>query len=991
MSVQLNYSFRPLHSAKPASSSSYRSSQSVLFTNAKALLGSIRRISLNFDYMEQAGQTPASRPPTTLSDARSGPFHRSRHEGSMWTGYNQWGSAGGFNAEAISTSLYSFTYSQDIWQILNNRLVAMLRSLERARLAKKHHEVATSRRASSSSSTSAEETPVWPGVRAVRAPTPAAQRAEMELVRIQGIDNYICSIKSAMSSYLPTLAASAALPSGMMPMAASHHVAIPLIDSNNTNARWRKALEAVMKEAEFAVSCDSAPSAGALIEVLSAPHVDASVPAHTAARPVYRRSSSFTTLPPLGEGTGDDGAHCSLGLHMTPTAHRCSQTTTCYPTPLHHVPSKHMVKQSIFTTEVMPPFKILTLNDIACLAFGTSQEEALGCSIFEFVDAHSRAPLERKLNTNTKIRLCGEILDMRCGIKSVHVDTVGRFLFWSIEEVVADVFDMKVNSEGQLLHFESELFAAEPDLKIWYPGLFESPVDTMNWYLTQSIPSMVSRSLEGRVRVRVLYTIGAAIIVDWNFNVVSGNRAAFKNMLGIDISEMCGQSIDAILPDFKSYTRKLKETSGIEFVNGLVIPEHMFRLATGPPDQFFCKQPKNGASARTCRGDLLDVDVELRILHSDYFVVWVSMSREQRKKPFENDLRESSRILQQVQNGILATSEQLTPTVKSTLVLSPPSSRASPLRSPTPSSPSKRLSLAATLENIPLPSAPTCTSRIATRRRTLKISDFDILRPLGEGAYGKVSLVKEKKKDSVAMTMKSIIKSRILIDTWTRDHDLGTIPNEIKIMNVLRDHWHPNIIELVDFFEDDKYYHVLMVRHGDPGLDLFDYIETHEINEKEVQMIFYQVASAVGHLHRLGIVHRDLKDENIILDELGVVKLIDFGSAAYVRKGPFDVFVGTVDYAAPEVLEGNKFKGPAQDVWALGILLYTLSYKDNPFHSIEDILKAELTPPHELSAELMDLIRMILRRLPEDRPTVQGILAHPWFTVDLFSDASIEV
>lgn len=137
--------------------------------------------------------------------------------------------------------------------------------------------------------------------------------------------------------------------------------------------------------------------------------------------------------------------------------------------------------------------------------------------------------------------------------------------------------------------------------------------------------------------------------------------------------------------------------------------------------------------------------------------------------------------------------------------------------------------------------------------------------------------------------------------------------------------------------------------HG-AGMDLFDYIELNSsINEREIKTIFRQVVEAVQHLHVNKIVHRDIKDENVILDENGTVQLIDFGSAAYLREGKkYDTFCGTLDYAAPEVLQGKKYDGPPQDIWALGILLYTLVYKENPFYNIDEILARELRVPFVL-------------------------------------------
>ena len=113
------------------------------------------------------------------------------------------------------------------------------------------------------------------------------------------------------------------------------------------------------------------------------------------------------------------------------------------------------------------------------------------------------------------------------------------------------------------------------------------------------------------------------------------------------------------------------------------------------------------------------------------------------------------------------------------------------------------------------------------------------------------------------------------------------------------------LIAIVDYFEDENYYYIEMGLHG-IGMDLFDYIELNTgMPEVEIKSIFRQVSQAIQHLHHNKIVHRDIKDENVILDEDGNVQLIDFGSSAYIKNGrKFDTFCGTIDYAAPEV--GNN-------------------------------------------------------------------------------------
>jgi protein-serine/threonine kinase len=280
------------------------------------------------------------------------------------------------------------------------------------------------------------------------------------------------------------------------------------------------------------------------------------------------------------------------------------------------------------------------------------------------------------------------------------------------------------------------------------------------------------------------------------------------------------------------------------------------------------------------------------------------------------------------------------------------------------------------------------------------IDDFVILEEMGQGAYGQVKLARYKKNGNRKVVLKYVTKRRILVDTWTRDRRLGTVPLEIHVLDYLRRDGlkHPNIVEMADFFEDDVNYYIEMVPHGLPGMDLFDYIELRvNMEENECRSIFVQVVKAIHHLHtKAFVVHRDIKDENVVLDGEGNIKLIDFGSAAYIKSGPFDVFVGTIgtsnsrpnfhysnmtqDYAAPEVLAGKPYRGKEQDIWALGILLYTIIYKENPFYSIDEIMDRELRIPYVMSEDSIDLIRRMLDRNVDTRITIEQVIEHPWCT-----------
>ena len=162
-----------------------------------------------------------------------------------------------------------------------------------------------------------------------------------------------------------------------------------------------------------------------------------------------------------------------------------------------------------------------------------------------------------------------------------------------------------------------------------------------------------------------------------------------------------------------------------------------------------------------------------------------------------------------------------------------------------------------------------------------------------------------------------------------------TLPTSEKGMS------HPNICKMLDFFEDHEFYYMVMPCFG-TGQDLFDYVESSPagLHTFQVRSIFGQVADALRFLHANNIVHRDIKDENVILDGQGNAQLIDFGSAAHVRPGRlFDTFSGTLDYAAAEVLRGEKYAGPPQDIWALGVVGYVLLCGECPFWNGEEAIQ----------------------------------------------------
>lgn len=570
---------------------------------------------------------------------------------------------------------------------------------------------------------------------------------------------------------------------------------------------------------------------------------------------------------------------------------------------------------------------------------------------------------------------------------------------------------------------------------------------------------------ELKLKIHLMPYIAGMIVIDFSSHkVLSCNKAIAKNLFGVTNLVLIGETVDNIIPSFSAILKAGldDQDSHIRIVPGLVLPEHFFRkynayLELGDnqtAEQRFLHS--RGIKGLHRDGKHLFIDVQLRIVRPDIYVLWVTYSRHASKN-IQNHLHKLSTSTpppstprrQRSNSSVVNLPSQLKlfPEDEADLLeiggsssseVSRHSSTRKPKRVNTFTVPvtyfkdklfdDSKLSASRSLLRSQTNTAESSVSagsksmpkthkdgtnyykkfleeemlemetrelegkkkvskfwptKIGEKKRSKKFSEFQVLKKMGEGAYGKVLLAQHKEDPEYKIIIKCIDKQRILVDTWVRDRQLGTIPSEIQIMATLNHEPHPNIMRIVDYFEDPDYYYLETPIFGDPpAIDLFDYIEIKsDMTELDCQLIFNQVVLAVYHLHKQGITHRDIKDENIIVNEYGVVKLIDFGSAGYVKLGPFDVFVGTVDYALPEVLRGEKYEGKPQDIWALGILLYTMIYKENPFYNVDEIMEGELRVPFVASEALLDLIKRILTRAIDQRPNITDIAEHKWLEV----------
>lgn len=168
---------------------------------------------------------------------------------------------------------------------------------------------------------------------------------------------------------------------------------------------------------------------------------------------------------------------------------------------------------------------------------------------------------------------------------------------------------------------------------------------------------------------------------------------------------------------------------------------------------------------------------------------------------------------------------------------------------------------------------------------------YTTLKQIGKGAYGYVKMA-YRNSDRLLVISKFILKEKLCPNFMIKADD-KEIPMEIYLLTRVK---HPNIVTILDVFENDKFFQLIMEKHGS-GMDLFEFIDRRPlIDEKLGCFIFRQIAKAVDYLHSLNILHRDIKDENIIIDHNFQIKLIDFGSANFMQEGKlFSTFYGTTE------------------------------------------------------------------------------------------------
>ncbi|KAM9316136.1 hormonally up-regulated neu tumor-associated kinase homolog A-like [Gastrophryne carolinensis] len=265
---------------------------------------------------------------------------------------------------------------------------------------------------------------------------------------------------------------------------------------------------------------------------------------------------------------------------------------------------------------------------------------------------------------------------------------------------------------------------------------------------------------------------------------------------------------------------------------------------------------------------------------------------------------------------------------------------------------------------------------------TKRVGNYLVGRMINKGSFAKV-MEGMHIPTGQKVAMKVIDKKKAKQDSYV----LKNMKREPRLHQMVK---HPNIVQLYETLETENSYY--MVMELCEGGDLMDRIcDKKKLEEKEVRKYARQIMSAVEHLHRHGIVHRDLKIENYLLDENGNIKIVDLGLSNTIKgeglaQELLSTQCGSPAYAAPELLANKKY-GPKVDVWSVGVSIYamltgTLPFTVEPFNIKQlhqKMVNLEINPmPRGVSTGAIDFLHMLLEPDPTKRPSVKEAMDNKW-------------
>eukprot|EP00924_Labyrinthula_sp_SR-Ha-C_P007980 augustus_masked-scaffold_41-processed-gene-2.16-mRNA-1 protein AED:0.37 eAED:0.37 QI:0/0/0/0.5/1/1/2/0/1058 len=280
------------------------------------------------------------------------------------------------------------------------------------------------------------------------------------------------------------------------------------------------------------------------------------------------------------------------------------------------------------------------------------------------------------------------------------------------------------------------------------------------------------------------------------------------------------------------------------------------------------------------------------------------------------------------------------------------------------------------------------------------INNYKLLKEIGSGTQSVVYKAVHLKKNLFyavkALVGQSLSRNKRLVGAAGY-----RVKNEIAVLKLID---HPNLVKLVEVIDDEEndiLYLVMKLVAGEPLV-----IAKHE--EKVSQNYFKQILSGVGYLHKTKIIHRDIKPSNILLEATtGNVLICDFGISCFSSQSKVERMLGTDDlitseagtlaFLPPEAHQGllEPYNGRPADIWSLGVTLYAIVYGKMPFTGstkeklINRICNNQVSfPQGAVSEQCKSIIRLMLEKNPNKRPTAQILLSHPWISAEFKDDVT---
>ncbi|CCD68552.1 non-specific serine/threonine protein kinase [Caenorhabditis elegans] len=265
---------------------------------------------------------------------------------------------------------------------------------------------------------------------------------------------------------------------------------------------------------------------------------------------------------------------------------------------------------------------------------------------------------------------------------------------------------------------------------------------------------------------------------------------------------------------------------------------------------------------------------------------------------------------------------------------------------------------------------------------------YEVLKPLGQGSFGQVALVSNRRYPEMLAALK-----RIVITGQDREY-IDAIRKEITIQESLTGH--ENVIQVLGK-ESDAQFCYMFLEYADGG-DLYEKITSGcSFSLEEAHSYFKQLVNGLKFLHCRDVAHRDIKPENLMLTHSGHLKIADFGLATWYRyKGAeliFEQRCGSVEYVAPEIYTGAQYRGPQIDIWSAGVVLLAMLTRQLPwefpcmtnkryFFWMKNRV-AHIDAWNELSCRAKKLLWKMLSPGSENRATIEEIQSSAWY---LFGD-----